>query len=332
MYQFCEFTFTDAEYARCVNLHNAILPDAPETVIGMRQADAHRNPDVVHQRWLIHALDPALMTKVDGQAVGVAWVGGSSRQTGKYDVGFNLDTALGDAAYAEGGLADVILAHMMTFLKQKPHKPTLLTAGGREDQTAFVQFVIDRGFDIVERNEISELNLVDFNSSDFRVATEKAKNNGIEIMALPELQATDDDWKVKLYDLHMAIMPDVPSISAFVPPPMAEWEKMFTYDDFLPAAWFIAMHDNHYVGVTNLRRNAQNPKTIPVGLTGVRREYRRQGIATAVKLRSIEFAQAQGCISMVTGNEENNPMFQINLRFGFQPLPAWLNFHRKMTR
>ena len=29
---------------------------------------------------------------------------------------------------------------------------------------------------------------------------------------------------------------------------------------------------------------------------------------------------------MITANEENNPMLQINLALGFKPLPTWLGW------
>ena len=83
--------------------------------------------------------------------------------------------------------------------------------------------------------------------------------------------------------------------------------------------------------MTNLFKDLANGQQLQVGFTAVRREYRRYGIATALKLRAIAFGQAYGAAAMVTDNEENNPMYQINLRLGFQPRPAKLAFQKEIN-
>ena len=67
------------------------------------------------------------------------------------------------------------------------------------------------------------------------------------------------------------------------------------------------------------------------GLTGVLRSHRRRGIATAVKLPTIDFARSVGARYISTDNEENNPMYQLNLKLGFRPMPAWLDFEKHLT-
>jgi GNAT superfamily N-acetyltransferase len=63
------------------------------------------------------------------------------------------------------------------------------------------------------------------------------------------------------------------------------------------------------------------------GFTGVLPTYRRRGIATALKVRALTYARglltSTGEHPLVrTGNEENNPMLQINLCLGFVELPG----------
>lgn len=64
------------------------------------------------------------------------------------------------------------------------------------------------------------------------------------------------------------------------------------------------------------------------GLTGVVANHRRKGIAAALKLRAIKYAHQHGVKVIETGNEENNPIYQINLMLGFQPQPAWIDFEK----
>lgn len=60
------------------------------------------------------------------------------------------------------------------------------------------------------------------------------------------------------------------------------------------------------------------------------RSHRRKGIATALKLRAINFAKGYGAKVIETDNEENNPMYYLNMKLGFRPRPAWLEFEKKI--
>jgi len=65
--------------------------------------------------------------------------------------------------------------------------------------------------------------------------------------------------------------------------------------------------------------------------TVFRRGGPRMGVATAMKVAAISFAQETGITEIDTDNEENNPMYQINLQLGFQPMPAYLDFIKKFA-
>jgi GNAT superfamily N-acetyltransferase len=63
------------------------------------------------------------------------------------------------------------------------------------------------------------------------------------------------------------------------------------------------------------------------GLTGVRRAYRRRGLALALKVRSLAFAKEQGYRRVITENESNNRgMLHINEELGFVKNPAWIHY------
>ena len=59
---------------------------------------------------------------------------------------------------------------------------------------------------------------------------------------------------------------------------------------------------------------------------GVLRKFRRQGIATALKIRAIEILQDKGIKEIRTDNEENNPMYKINVALGFEPVPFSVDY------
>jgi ribosomal protein S18 acetylase RimI-like enzyme len=60
------------------------------------------------------------------------------------------------------------------------------------------------------------------------------------------------------------------------------------------------------------------------GFTAVKRDWRRRGIATALKRAQIEAATSIGLTRLVTGSEERNvPMRTLNHRLGYRPEPEW---------
>ena len=82
------------------------------------------------------------------------------------------------------------------------------------------------------------------------------------------------------------------------------------------------------MGLSTLSKDLANPKRLWVGITGTLRSHRRKGIATALKLKTIQYAIDYGAEWIQTGNEENNPMYDLNVMLGFKPMPAWLEMRK----
>ena len=83
----------------------------------------------------------------------------------------------------------------------------------------------------------------------------------------------------------------------------------------------VATDGDKYIGSTDIHIFPKtNPHKAWTGSLGVLREYRRRGIATALKVKAFEQLRAKGVTQVRTDNEENNPMFQINLQLGFKKI------------
>jgi GNAT superfamily N-acetyltransferase len=90
----------------------------------------------------------------------------------------------------------------------------------------------------------------------------------------------------------------------------------------------IAVDEGAYVGQSNLWRS-NIPGTLNTGFTGVLREHRGRGLATALKVRVLARARELGCDRVLTWNDATNAgMLGINQRLGFRFRPAWVNYER----
>ena len=93
-----------------------------------------------------------------------------------------------------------------------------------------------------------------------------------------------------------------------------------------PEGALVALHRGLVVGFAGLHTLAA-PGLYEHGLLAVLPQYRRQGIANALKLAQIRWAQESGGRRLVTWNAETNDAVRgLNLALGYQPLPTTIAF------
>lgn len=85
-----------------------------------------------------------------------------------------------------------------------------------------------------------------------------------------------------------------------------------------PAGSFVALADGEIVGFSGLMRH-DRPGVGEDGLTVVRRDWRRRGLAKALKERELEWAAANGIREIVTWTQRGNEgMRKLNERLGYE--------------
>lgn len=309
---------TLAEYNRLAEIHLAAWGEVWLDGAARLSHDSKRNPDFLFQR---------LVAEVDGQLVAHAAYGEDAwnHTPGKY----NLDIIV-HPAWQRQGIGTHLYAAIHATLAARQPAPTLLTATTREDQGGALAMLAKHGFIQVMRSPMSRLAVQKFAPTHVTDTVERVRQAGITIHCMRELKERDPDWMRHWYELEMAINADHPMPDRGEPLP---YETFAGFLDTplvnLDGAFFALDENGQYVGQSTLEVRNPGSDTISVGMTGVRRSHRRQGIAMALKLRTIDYARKHGITWIQTSNEEHNPMFDLNMKLGFQPAPAWVNFEKR---
>jgi mycothiol synthase len=116
---------------------------------------------------------------------------------------------------------------------------------------------------------------------------------------------------------------DVPAHAQHEPMPYEDWAREnLEGPGAFPEGCFVALEGEEVVGYTALRRYGADSVEAENRLTAVRREWRRRGIATALKRAQIQAARAAGIERISTTNDELNVgMRGVNERLGYEPQP-----------
>jgi GNAT superfamily N-acetyltransferase len=312
-----EFEGTENDYLAMVAVDRAVWPDQLITLAATKHRDESRD-----KAYFLHRV----MVEVEGQVVAVAsamephW----SYRPGKY----NLDISV-LPAFEGRGIGSDVYEYLTRLLFDRSPAPILFTAGSRDDKPQGVRFLEKRGYTQTMRWPQSMIDLSTFDPGPFQAKADAVAASGIEIASLAELSERDPDWQRKVYDLDWAGIQDEPQPDT---PTQMPFERYVTTileaPEFMPQGFFIAVDNGEYVGLSELTHNPDGNEILYTGFTCVLRSHRRRGVATALKLRALTYAQSLGTRTVKTGNEENNPMYQINLRLGFEPAPAWLAYEK----
>jgi GNAT superfamily N-acetyltransferase len=147
---------------------------------------------------------------------------------------------------------------------------------------------------------------------------------GIELVSLAERP----DLEPAVHELDSAVASDVPRPEGddFEPQPFARWRDQYLDGPgAVPDAMVAALAGDEVVGYTGLRRRGAISPTAENMLTAVRRDWRRRGVATALKREQVVRARAAGIEQIFTTNDETNAgMRGVNARLGYRPAPTYI--------
>lgn len=192
------------------------------------------------------------------------------------------------------------------------HKAAKIHSGIEDRRPHIVAIAESLGWKTKMAQKVSRLDLSDFDK--------QVGDIDYEILSLPELKVRKPDtWLHDYWRLDMDILKDVPMTGEFVEDTIEFFEQFLDHPGFShEGLLFAVMPDGTLAGTTSLSPSLIDPKVGITALTGVRREFRRRGIAKALKTKSLMWGKEQGIEFVVTDNEEKNPMYLLNEELGFR--------------
>lgn len=312
--------FEDRDYAGVVAVSNAVFPDRPGTVEEWRYDDEHYDKKFINERYVAE-------DRATGSLVGyaglwhVAWAF-HPRKFGA-EVRVHPDRrrrGVGSALWQR--VEEVLRGHQAISVKTQVW----------EKMPEGIAFARGRGFCEVLRAWESHLDVGTFDDARFAPEVDRALAGGVTITTLAAERTKDPGALARIHAMEVEIGDDIPRPPDDVHTPI-EFPMWLGYAVDAPwainDAFFLAVLDGEYAGLSSLFK----PKTgdwLRQGLTGVRRSFRGRHIATALKVKTVEYARDRGIREIRTWNEINNaPMLAINMKFGFVRQPAWITLAKE---
>ena len=279
----------DAELERWLVLRNELVPDDAISIENVRSWMAHS--EQVH----LLALDGGELVAI-GLGVKEPWHSEP------------LVRPLVPAERRRRGLGSALLAELSAWAAAGDWEALLTNVElGDEESLAFAE---RRGFAEIGRELKVALDLTG------------------EILAIPPpAGVTIVTWAERpdlvdgLYDVYREGSADIPGQEELEIQPLADWlAGDMSGDGDRPEWTFVAVAGDEVVGYSKWSLTSAQPHTAHHDLTAVRRAWRGQGIAGALKSAQLAWAKENGYTRAVTNNEERNaPIRRLNERFGYRP-------------
>jgi GNAT superfamily N-acetyltransferase len=184
-----------------------------------------------------------------------------------------------------------------------------------------IEFLRHRGFVEIERAKSVRLDLTGLEPPVV------AKPAGIELTTLGERP----DLVMGVHEVAQLAFPDIPSADEPISAgDLAEFRARDVDRPGIPHDGFFVALDaasGQVVGYAALLFLPGRTDVAWHDMTAVRPEYRRRGIAVALKQASIAWAIEHRLTALETGNDvENEPMRAVNARLGYTPMPDTLEY------
>ncbi len=314
--------FTPDDYECLLEVFNANYPDYLRSVNEWRS----RDESIDTSKYLLNRY--TFMEPETGKIVGFGELAHGLEQYHPQKFWISIFV---DPSRQGHGIGGAIYDALMERLKQLD--AIMVSTFAKEDLPRLVGFLERRGFREKLRAWESRLDVTSTDTGPFRKYSEKVAKEGITMTTLAEEMKRGEEGLRELHELVQQVSAEMPSSQPFTPVPYEQWKALELNSPTLMAeAYMIAKDGPRYVGLSTVWSSDMEPRTLYQGNTGVRGDYRRRGIAIALKLRVIDYARQHGYEKVKTWNASNNAaMLGLNTRLGFRREVGWLTMEKELA-
>jgi mycothiol synthase len=308
----------DGDFEALAELYTANFPEEPRTAAEARERYEKFDAERFVREYVV-AVDPDDRIVGSGVYAHVPW----SFHPDKYTISVMVHPAC-----QRRGIGTAITEHLLEGLRARG--AARVRSWAREDYRHSLAFLARYGFQEYSRTFESRLPVAQVDTARFAGAEARARAAGVTITTLADELARDPGCLQAVYQAHCGLEVTTPHTDPDLPVAPA-YDRWLTHDARHPRvpldAYFLAKQGDFYIGESAMKRSESEADVLWQQLTAVHREFQGHGVATALKLRTIEYAQRHGFREIRTFNSsKNGPMLAINTKLGFIRQPAWIDF------
>ena len=315
------FTATDIEFKELARIDNLVNHDSISHPDDDKNAWEIRDKSLVKDRLLLYN---------DNILIGVMYYSQGRDENSRT----TFYTTNLDPTYNHNGYRNLLYNKMLEKIKKYNCNKLFTHIYDHPNYKEHKKSLIKNCFKLVQTNREYSCDIRKIKTKKYFPLIEKLESKGIKFYDSKEEMSDWPDHYIKLEELIWAYSQDFP-IPEGIKHTRTPFDQFMKYCiDFEENCYgieIIAVLNDKYIGSTDI---SVYPKAEPhkgwTGSLGVLRDFRRKGIATALKIKAIKGLLKKGVTEIRTDNEENNPMYKINIALGFKPVPFSLEYMKEI--
>lgn len=314
-YRLAQVTAADARLA--ADIATRVHPDEPEDPLVVEHAWSHPVPAYSRERFFVLEA---------GRVVGTARH--LYPEEIKPDSHARLLAALIPEACSSARLAEV---YDYLEARQVPTGIRLLATTTYENEDQQAAALLSRGWERDRLSKAWNLDLVRHRERLQAVVAESRRHLAeLGVRCVTLAADTEPDRYEKLYRVAAAAELDIPTTLPIRRGTFEEFMDQLKSPDLHEDRFWVARRGDEYLGLSFLKFPPERGN-VWTGFTAVAREHRGKGVAKGVKMETLAQAIAMGIPRVRTDNdEENAPMLHINESLGYEPIPAFQHWLKRL--